>query len=377
MPLLQKLPSAAKWVAGGVSFLLSALIVLSMVMSGGSADNSAQPQGLRLEIMDRYDMQINNAVSDALQGVYTLKKVYWLSDGAPVAPEPDPAKFGTATDPAELGWLLKAAEPLLEGQETLFSTDVELVPGTKITYYLDETIFAISWKQVCDGGVYTFSEVKIAHPSQFRRFLAGGQYGSGRYMKTTDMAASVNAVLASSGDFYAYRQHGVIVYDGVVRRTNPSMVETCYITDRGDLLFSYTGQLRTKKEAQEFVDENNIRFSMAFGPVLVENGQPKRVRSYFLGQIEDPYPRAALCQKDKLHYVVVVAGAEKGYYSHANLFQFARRIQALDVQQAYTLDGGQTAAIVMNDRPINAAYMGSQRNISDIFYFATAIPNGE
>ena len=29
-----------------------------------------------------------------------------------------------------------------------------------------------------DYSVYTFSEVKIAHPSQIRRFRADGEYGS-------------------------------------------------------------------------------------------------------------------------------------------------------------------------------------------------------
>jgi len=52
-------------------------------------------------------------------------------------------------------------------------------------------------------------------------------------------------------------------------------------------------------------------------------------------------------------------------------------VEKLGVQKAYTLDGGQTTVIVMNDKMINAVLGGSQRNISDIFYFATAIPSAE
>ena len=87
-------------------------------------------------------------------------------------------------------------------------------------------IVAITWKQVLDGGVYTFSEIKIAHPSQFRRFLSGGEFGSDKLYVTTQMAQSVNAVVASSGDFYGYRQAGTLVYDGVVRRVNNGLVDT-------------------------------------------------------------------------------------------------------------------------------------------------------
>ena len=43
---------------------------------------------------------------------------------------------------------------------------------------------------------------------------------------------------------------------------------------------------------------------------------------------------------------------------------------------AYCLDGGQTAAIVMNDQLINRPVYGEQRKISDIIYFATAVPEG-
>ena len=53
--------------------------------------------------------------------------------------------------------------------------------------------------EVHDGSVYTFSEVKVSHPSQFRRHLAGGEYGSDMQYLTTEMAASVNAVRLRSG----------------------------------------------------------------------------------------------------------------------------------------------------------------------------------
>ena len=43
---------------------------------------------------------------------------------------------------------------------------------------------------------------------------------------------------------------------------------------------------------------------------------------------------------------------------------------------AYTLDGGQTATITINDQLVNQVSYGSQRRISDIIYFATALPDG-
>ena len=40
------------------------------------------------------------------------------------------------------------------------------------------------------------------------------------------MAASVNAVVASSGDFYRFRNYGTIVYDGQVQRIRSENVDT-------------------------------------------------------------------------------------------------------------------------------------------------------
>ena len=47
------------------------------------------------------------------------------------------------------------------------------------------------------------------------------------------------------------------------------------------------------------------------------------------------------------------------------------------ITKAFALDGGQTATIIANDRLINRPTYGTQRMISDIIYFATALPDGE
>ena len=180
----------------GVICLLLAVVVLN----GRSTSSGWERKDKNL--VDSYDMYMTNRLSDALDGVLTVDKVYWLKDEDIIAPEPDPAKFGTTSDPASLQWLLDAAREMHGIEEFLFSTDVQLLEGSEITYYLDETIFCITWKTPIGTANYTFSEVKIAHPSQFRRFLADGTYGSERQYYTTEMAASVNAVTASNGDFY-------------------------------------------------------------------------------------------------------------------------------------------------------------------------------
>ena len=90
------------------------------------------------------------------------------------------------------------------------------------------------------------------------------------------------------------------------------------------------------------------------------------------------YPRAAICQMGPLHYVTVVSNYEKpNYTAMHSVNQFARNLQELGITKAYALDGGQTATIVMNDQVMNTVSYGAQRKISDIIYFATALPEDE
>ena len=363
------------------SLAVTAAWLLAVMQIAGAAEGKAA-SAPAMAILDRYDMYMTNQISSALDGVVVIERVYWLSDDDKVAPEPDPSKFGTANSAAELGWLLEDAKKLLNGQDTLFTTETVIAPGTQIDYYLDDTILAITWKQAIDNCMYTISEVKLAHPSQFRRFLSGGTYGSELQLLSTQMASSVNAVVASSGDFYAHRRHGVIVYDGVVQRVHSKFLETCYIDDKGDMSFSYCGELPDEASAQAFVDENNIRFSVAFGPVLVENGVARpqhEYANYLMGSVDGEHSRIALCQRDELHYFVAIAGQDAKYncYRLITLSEFQKHIVEFGCKMAYTMDGGQTATLVMNDQLVNRPSYDSERDISDIIYFATAIPNGE
>lgn len=305
-----------------------------------------------------------------------VRKRYWIEEGTQVAPEPDPAKFGQSSDPVQLQAVLDDAKWLLGEDPMYFRPDSQRYNDEPAQYYSDDSIFAVTWKEVHDGSVYTFSEVKVSDPSQFRRHLAGGEYGSEMQYLTTEMAASVNAVVASAGDFYRFRDFGAVVYDGVARRVEGTYAETCYIDRQGDLHFTYAGEVLTVEDVQAFVDEHDIQFSLAFGPVLVDEYELVEHSWYGVGEINEGYARAALCQMAPLHYIVVAANTTGAYQDIPTVATFAKNIAATGCRMAYCLDGGQTATIVMNDQLINRPVYGQQRKISDIIYFATAVPEG-
>ena len=45
--------------------------------------------------------------------------------------------------------------------------------------------------------------------------------------------------------------------------------------------------------------------------------------------------------------------------------------------KAYNLDGGQTSEITILGKPVNYIDFGAERPVSDIIYFASALPESE
>lgn len=352
--------------------------ILSVLFLGNSFGGLGMGQAsANLDLLDRFDIFITNTISNAVEGVMHVDKVYVLNDRDRVAPEPNQENFGTTDDPSSMKWLINKAYQLLDGQELLFTTETPIMEGSSVRYYLDDTLLAITWKQPFRNAVYTFSEVKIAHPSQFRRFLADGQYGSDKQYLTSQMATSVNAVVASAGDFYKYRQNGLVVYNGEVERIQDNNLDSCFIDDQGDLIFSKAGELTSKEDLRTFVEDHQIRFSLSFGPILIDEGEYCVPWYYPVGEISGNFSRAALCQLGPLHYLLVTVNDEGRYVYFPTLYSFADVLLEMGIKKAYALDGGQTATIVMNDQVINRVSFGSERYISDIIYFATAMPESE
>lgn len=357
-----------------VSVAVTVLILWAMA-TGMHTTDFDQTGDKGTDLISRLDMYMANRTSDAMDGVVSVDKVYWLRDEDLVAPVPNPENYGETRDPASLQWLLDDAAKLLDGQETFFNTDIQIKSDSKIVYYLDETIMVITWKEIVGECVFTFSEVKVAHPSQFRRFMAGGAYGSGVLYTTTDMAASVNAVTASSGDYYSYRKYGIVVNDGKVYRSDDGMLDTCFIDDNGDFIMVPKRTLKGEEAVRQFVEENDIRFSVAFGPIMIQDGEVCVPPVYPTGEIEDTYSRACMGQLGPLHYLMVSTNKEPYYVHNPTVKGLARTLLKRGVQTCYNLDGGQTGTIVTRNELINDVDYGAQREISDILYFATALPD--
>ena len=304
---------------------------------------------------------------------------YTLSDWTSPGPLPDSSRFCWFENPEELLPLLDSPEAvrLIGGQALDFKPE-NVLPGRGVHCYLDETILAIVWQQDEHGAVGTFAEVFLADASQLRRKLAGDSFGSDVRFYPSELAAQANAVVAVSGDFYnsGRSTYGLCVYDGKLMRSCLYAGDTCLFTDEGDMLFSYENAFSSEAEAQRFLDEHHVMFSLAFGPVMIDHGEDVTPYSYPLGEVLDTYARCAIGQLGKLHYLAMTINCESpDHYVYVTLRQAADSMLAHNCYNAYTLDGGQTGSILIGGKLINPVQFGYEREMSDIFYFATAIPD--
>ena len=114
--------SAGLWPA--VLAFLAAIFLLAVLAAGGNGSSGNAQETGRLDMMQKYNMYMTNSVSEALDGIVSIEKVYFLSDEDVVAPMPNADLFGETQDPSSLGWLLEDAREILDGQETFFRTDM-------------------------------------------------------------------------------------------------------------------------------------------------------------------------------------------------------------------------------------------------------------
>lgn len=325
------------------------------------------------------------------------KPHYTIPAGAVVAPQPNPDKFGSVPveTASELTAVIEKAreDGLLGADETVvFDPAAEFNTGSyykDIQYYYDETILAITWKQIVDGNTVTCMEVKVADASQFRRKLTGDAYGSPTdYL--SNLYKSTNAVAATNADFYQFRDYGVMVYDGTLYKYTDKLyiehngvnyrwyncLDNCFITRDGDFLFTYFGEPFTQEELQQYIDDNNIAFSLSFGPILVDDYELQTHYDgwYPVGEVNQGYSRAGIGQVDTLHYLYMSLNHSDEKAARWTMLQFGEFFQSMGVKDAYAFDGGQTSEIIFNGDIYAHVDKGSERWVSDMLYFATALP---
>ena len=365
-----------------VSVLFIPVVLLTLMWTAlnvhpDSGTVTASSTGKNTSLVKTMEVYLNNIKSEALSDLTYIRKIYTVPEEATFAPKPNPAAFGVTTNMAEVQAVIDDAASLLDGQPTVWRSDLDFYPDNNVYYYRDDTILAIVWREKINNRSATVAEIKVADGSQLRRKLSEDTYGCSVQNYASTLANAANAVVAMNADFYGFRQIGVTVYNRQLFRFSPDKLDNCFINSKGDMLFMKAGSIADEYQMQQYIADNDVLFSLSFGPVLVDNGELQYCDSYPIGEMNLEYSRAGLGMVDDLHYLYMTVNHCNGQNPRCNVNQFAELMYSKGCVKAYNLDGGQTSEIVFNGTPVNYIDFNAERTVTDIIYFATALPESE
>lgn len=223
-----------------------------------------------------------------------------------------------------------------------------------------------------DTVTYYVADVELGDATELRSAFANDQFGENITEKTSEIANENGAVFAINGDYYGFRDTGIVIRNGVVYRDEPA---------RTGLAFYEDGSVEVYDETSTSADEllaAGVWNTLSFGPALLENGEvvsgidDVEVDTNFGNHsIQGEQPRTAVGVIDDNHLVfVVVDGRETGYSRGVTMTELAQIMQDLGAETAYNLDGGGSSTMVFAGEVLNRPSNGGERGTSDILYVA-------
>lgn len=223
-----------------------------------------------------------------------------------------------------------------------------------------------------DKITYYVADVQVEGGSDLYSAFAKNKFGRNIVETTSSIAEDNNAVFAINGDYYGFREDGILIRNGVVYRDEAV---------RKGLAFYEDGTMKTYDEtstsAEKLISEGVID-TFSFGPTLVENSKAitnfsgvKIDKNIGNSSIQNSNPRTGVGIISPNHYVfVVVDGRKEGYSKGMTLNEFSKVFEDVGCTDAYNLDGGGSSTMYFMGRVVNNPLGKNQeREISDILYF--------
>jgi exopolysaccharide biosynthesis protein len=218
---------------------------------------------------------------------------------------------------------------------------------------------------------YYVADVVLTDATVLRSAFANNEFGTNIVENTSDIAKDNAAVFAINGDYYGFRDTGIVVRNGVVYRDEGA---------RDGLAFYRDGSVKVYDETATGADDlvaAGVWNTLSFGPAIVEAGAvvdgiedvevDTNVGNH---SIQGDQPRTGIGVIDANHLVfVVVDGRSEGYSEGVALPELAAIFTGLGAVTAYNLDGGGSSTMYFNGSLVNDPLgRGQERGTSDILY---------
>lgn len=235
---------------------------------------------------------------------------------------------------------------------------------------------SIQIKKVTTGSgkdtiTYYVADVVLSDSADLKSAFAKNQFGNNIIEDTSKIASDNGAIFAINGDYYGFRDDGIVIRNGEIFRDNPARIGLAFYKDGTMKVYD-----ETETSAEELIAQG-VTQTLSFGPVLVENssaitdfGRTVIDTNFGNRSIQNSNPRTGVGIISPNHYVfIVVDGRSSGYSKGMTLQEFASVFEDLGCTAAYNLDGGGSSTMYFMGRVVNKPLgKGDERGVSDILY---------
>ena len=246
------------------------------------------------------------------------------------------------------------------------------VSGT--TYTSDLATIDLSTIVVGSGSdrvTYVVADVTLTDATALRSAFANDEFGLNIIEVPSAIASSVNAVFAVNGDYYGFRETGIVIRNGTVYRSEGAREGLALYRDGTMKLYD-----ETVVDADRLV-EDGVWQTLSFGPGLVRDGMlvdgidSVEIDTNFGNHsIQGRQPRTAIGLVEANHLLfVVVDGRSAGYSRGVGMSELGQIFVDRGASVAYNLDGGGSSTMVFDGDLVNDPLgRGEERGTSDILY---------
>ena len=274
--------------------------------------------------------------------------------------------------------LTAASLPAVAANRTTSKTSAKTVKTVITDTTFSSATTKISIKKVVTGSgtdtlVYFVADVLVSDARVLRGGFADNKYGTNIIANTSTIAKDSGAVFAINGDYYGFRDSGMLIRNGVIYRDKGA---------RPGLALYKDGTMRVYDETTTTANDltkAGVWDTLSFGPALVVDGAvPAGIDEIEIDtnfgnhSVQGSQPRTGLGMIAANHFVFVVAdGRSRGYSRGVTMTEFGEIFKGLGASVAYNLDGGGSTTMWFNGKVVNNPLgRNRERGTSDILYIA-------
>ncbi|ALG30819.1 exopolysaccharide biosynthesis protein [Glutamicibacter halophytocola] len=220
---------------------------------------------------------------------------------------------------------------------------------------------------------YFAADLKLQQGTVLASAFAKDSFGENITETTSAIAENNSAVFAINGDYYGFRDTGIVIRNGVAYRDKGAREGLAFYKDGSAKVYD-----ETTTNADTLVSEG-VWQTLSFGPAVVKNSkqvdgidQVEVDTNFGNHSIQGQQPRTAVGIIDEKHFVfVVVDGRSEGYSLGVTMPELAQIMLDLGCETAYNIDGGGSSTMFFNGQLVNNPLGRNQeRGTSDILFIA-------